>query len=226
MRKPPKVTTASSAPKAGSTVKLNPQPGQSNARSVADSVVTGTLLNSALTKRFSSFMPDEMLDLSECAKAIGEAVSAVQAGDLRIGESLLTAQAVSLNAIFGEFARRSAANMGEHLGAAETYMRLALKAQSQCRATVEALGALKSPPFVYARQMNVAHGPLQVNNGGQAPGAGSPARAPAPASKSATEPDKLLEASHGERLDFGAQTAPGRTHPDLEPVEVLHRPTN
>jgi hypothetical protein len=132
---------------------------------------------------------------------------------------------VALNAIFSEMARRAALNMGEHLGATEAYMRLALKAQGQCRATGETLAAMKNPPVVFARQANINNGgQQQVNNGAQAPGVGSPA--PAPASNSATEPNKLLEASHGERLDFGTQATPGRTRQDLEPVEVLYRSTN
>ena len=44
--------------------------------------------------------------------------------------------------------------MNEHLPAAETYMRLALKAQSQCRATLETLANIKNPPTVFARQAN------------------------------------------------------------------------
>jgi hypothetical protein len=43
-------------------------------------------------------------------------------------------------------------------------MRLALKAQSQCRATLEALANIKNPPVVIARQANFAAGPQQVNN--------------------------------------------------------------
>ena len=225
MRKQAMAKAATPAPNAGSTVKLNPHPGQTNARAVAESVVTGTLVNAVLTKRFTSAVPDEMFDLTECMNVIVGTVGEVQAGDLRAGEALLTGQAVALNAIFTELARRSALNMGEHLGAAESYMRLALKAQNQCRATIETLAAMKNPPVVFARQANINNGgQQQVNNGAQTPGDGSPA--PAPASKSATEPNKLLEASHGERLDFGAQATPGGTHQDLEPVEAVNRPSN
>ena len=49
--------------------------------------------------------------------------------------------------------------------AAETYVRLALKAQAQCRATLETLATIKNPPVVYARQANIAAGRQQVNNG-------------------------------------------------------------
>jgi hypothetical protein len=44
-------------------------------------------------------------------------------------------------------------------------MRIALRAQSQCRATLETLAAIKNPPIVYARQANITSGPQQVNNG-------------------------------------------------------------
>lgn len=45
----------------------------------------------------------------------------------------------------------------------DKFTRLALKAQSQCRATLETLAVIKNPP-VFARQANIANGPQQVNN--------------------------------------------------------------
>jgi len=76
---------------------------------------------------------------------------AVNKGDLSAAENMLQAQAIALDAIFAEMARRSAVNMGEFLDATDRYIRLALKAQSQCRATVETLAVIKNPPVVYAR---------------------------------------------------------------------------
>ena len=79
---------------------------------------------------------------------------------------MLSAQAVAFNAVFAEMARRAALNMGEHIGATESYMRPALKAQSQSRATVETLATIKNPPVVFARQTNINNGgQQQVNNG-------------------------------------------------------------
>jgi hypothetical protein len=182
-------------------------------------------MNATLVTRFNQALPKDALDLTECMNAIQATVSEVQSGDLRAGEALLTGQAVALNAIFSELARRAALNMGEHLGATEAYMRLALKAQNQCRATVETLAAMKNPPVVFARQANINNGgQQQVNNGAQVPGVASPAGAPA--GQIETEPNKLLEALHVERMDFGAQAAPGRTHQEVEPVEVLNGPSN
>ena len=70
-------------------------------------------------------------------------------------------QAISLDALFTEMARRSGNNMGRYPDAADRYMRLALKAQAACRATLEALTSLHQP-----REQTVKH--VHVNEGGQA----------------------------------------------------------
>jgi len=48
-------------------------------------------------------------------------------GDLARGEALLMAQAHTLDALFNNLARRAAANIGEYMNAADTYLRLALE---------------------------------------------------------------------------------------------------
>ena len=75
-------------------------------------------------------------------------------------------------------------------------MRLALKAQSQCRTTLDTLASIKNPPVVFARQANIAQGPQQVNNGMMP--AGEPRAGPR---ETESAPDKLLEAKPHERLD-------------------------
>jgi hypothetical protein len=44
-------------------------------------------------------------------------------------------------------------------------MRMALRAQNQCRATLQTLAAIKNPPVVFANRANIASGPHPVNNG-------------------------------------------------------------
>lgn len=145
------------------------------------------------------------LDLTGLVDELGAQTKAVQAGNLDTAEEMLLAQAHTLQAVFHELTRRAGMNMGEYISAAETYMRLALKAQSQCRATLETLAAIKNPsPVTFVRQANVAHGPQQVNNGVQ------PAAESSRARESENQPNKLLEQQHGERLDAGeAQAAVG-----------------
>ena len=82
-------------------------------------------------------------------------------------------------------------------------MRLALRAQSQARATVETLSVVKNPPHpTFIRQANVAHGPQQVNNAQPAP---SPPGSRASEYKS--QPNKLLEQHTNEWLDAGTSQA-------------------
>jgi hypothetical protein len=40
----------------------------------------------------------------------------------------------------------------------------ALKAQGQCRATLQTRAEIRNPPVIYARQANVTSGPQQINN--------------------------------------------------------------
>ena len=68
---------------------------------------------------------------------------------------------MTLDTMFTEMTRRMAPNMGEHLAATEIYARIALKAQAQSRATLEALAKLHQ-----LCNQTVRH--VHVNEGGQA----------------------------------------------------------
>lgn len=150
--------------------------------------------------------------LTESLDALMAQVREVKAGNLGIAETTLVAQANTLDAIFNELARRAALNMGTYLDATERYMRMALKAQSQCRATLETLATIKNPPIVYAKQANFANGPQQVNNG-----------TPPQAGKNETEQSKLLEAQHGDYLDTSTAGAAIGANPELATVGEIHR---
>jgi hypothetical protein len=165
--------------------------------------------------------------LAELVKAGDEIV----AGDMGRMERMLAHQAITLDTMFNTLAKRSASQ--EYMKQMEAYMRLALKAQAQARATVEAMALLKNPQ-PYIRQANIAHGNQQINNtyaraSGHSgmvtrPISAQYAQAPAPAGKPAFVPNKLLEEPHAERLDIGAQGAAGRANPHLEAVGAINRP--
>ena len=91
----------------------------------------------------------------------------VQDGNLERTKAMLMAQAHALDALFLTLCKRSMANArdGHFLEAADSYMRLALKAQSQAVRTLEVLGDLVNPrQMAIVGQANIAHGPQQVNN--------------------------------------------------------------
>ena len=66
-----------------------------------------------------------------------------------------------------DLARRATAQ--EYLKTWEAYLRMAMKAQNQCRMTLETLAMIKNPPTVFAKQANINHGGQQQVNNGAAP---------------------------------------------------------
>lgn len=136
---------------------------KSKERVHADLALSPTL-NAAATVQMFGGGSFGKLEISETLEAVAHTVAAVRQGDMGGLEAMLVSQASALNSIFTELARRSGLNMGEHIEASEKYMRLALKAQAQCRANIETLAEMKNPPLVIARQANFANGPQQVNN--------------------------------------------------------------
>ena len=107
---------------------------------------------------------------------------------------MLTAQAHTLNAIFNRMAMAARNNFDKPLEAADACMKLALRAQSQCRATLETLAVIRNPPVVYAKQANISHGHQQVNNGPPAPPS-------AQALALENPPNELLGGTSGQRMD-------------------------
>jgi hypothetical protein len=99
-------------------------------------------------------------------------------------------------------------------------MRMALKAQNQCRMTLETLATIKNPPAVFARQANIADGPQQVNNG-MMPGA-SLARG----GKNENTLNELLEEKPHERLDTGTTGAAVGADARQAAVGEIHRTEN
>lgn len=192
-------------------------PGETQAGMLARVAASGMLENAATLQLYGKGTIGQ-IDITEAVHALLKRGREISQGDFSEAEAMLAAQASSLNAIFAEMARRAAMNMGEHLGATETYLRLALKAQSQCRATVETLATIKAGPVVIARQANIAHGPQQVNNG-NAPGC-SDARA----GNSDPVTNELLGVSDGERLDSGTPDTASGSNPALEALGTVHRP--
>ena len=154
------------------------------------------------------------LDIGALVDTLADEVEKLENGDLARCEAMLYGQADALQAIFMNLARRAA--MQEHMKHWEAFLRMALKAQNQCRMTLETLAAIKNPPVVFARQANIAHGPQQVNN--------APApRALSRAAKTDSAETELLEANHGERLDTRATGATGGAVPRVEAVGAVHR---
>ena len=200
------------------TIAIKDQPDKTRDALIAD-MATGGILNSAgLVTEFSKgYLGD--VSLTDCAEALKAKAKAVHGGDLKNLETMLASQAVALDSIFSSMAMRAKLNLGEYMNAAEKYMRLALKAQGQCRATLETLAAIKNPqPYIQNNKAQYQ----QVNNGGS-PFEGnnqSSTRMHAHAGKNSKNTNGLLEDKTDEQkwLDTGAPESAGGIDKEVETV--------
>lgn len=188
-------------------------------RQFAEISLSAITLNTLTTVNYSIGSMGE-ISITDAVAVMKDKVNRVNTGDLSQLESALTAQAVSLNAIYNEMARRAIGS--ELMSQLEVYLRLGLKAQAQCARTIETLAAIKNPPVVFAKQMNVANGNQQVNNGSVSNG-----QAPSHTGEIKNQSNELLEAQHhGEWLDRGKTAKTSRADKALETVGAVNRGAN
>lgn len=178
---------------------------------------SGVVINTLIAQTFAKGIAGET-NFTDVLDAVVDSGRNVEAGRLGSVEKMLHGQLLALNAIFGECARRSGLNMGVHMDASESYMRLALKAQSQCARTAEVLGNLRAGPTIFAKQANVTTGPQQINNGAMP-------TALAPAQEEAKPKNELLEGirHERERMDARASAAPARSNTTMETLAAVDR---
>ena len=178
----------------------------------------GGLANVGVIATYQSglFSADD-LDILDCRNEVVKRIRQVHDGNTVHVVGLLMAQALALNSIFTKLAVKAAEVDERHgLHQMETYMRLALKAQSQSRATLEAVLAAGHPPVLFAQQANVAFGPQQVNNGAM------PSPRPAHGSNPSSERNELLEAGDGTRVESGATGQAGRRDSTVVPLAAVN----
>ena len=173
-------------------LRVELQHGDSQSEKLAALATDGAL--TAITLQAYSGGGKE-LGVTELLAAMRKAGDETVAGDMGRFERVLTHQFLTLDALFNNLAQRSGRQ--DSFKGIEVLMRLALKAQSQARATAETLALMKNP-MPYIKQANIANGPQQVNNG-----------TPASAGKNQSPPNELLEHQHGNTLDIGTQAAAG-----------------
>ena len=154
----------------------------------------------------------EHIDVPTLLEQLRDQAATANRGDLSQAEAMLMNQATALQSLFARLAERG---MGcDHAPAFEANMRMALRAQSQCRVSLETLAAIKNPPIVYARQANVTTGPQQINNG---------MAAPSQAREIETEQTQLTGGSHELLPDTRASGEASRTNQAMEALGKIDR---
>ena len=155
--------TGAAKPRGDKVLEVKGDDDESREATLARLALTPGTRHAALGNSYAAslFSPNHTLAITESTAVFAKAMGKARDGDKAMASDILAAQALALDTMFTDLASRSAANMGQYLNAAERYMRLALKAQANCRATLEALAKLHQP-----REQTVKH--VHVNEGGQA----------------------------------------------------------
>ena len=131
-------------------------------KAIEDFLQNPETLNAIVIDSFKGNLFGERVELGGIIDSLQQSSEQLQSGTpLLLAERILMSQAQSLNAVFCDMAKR--ANRQEYVANMDKLLRLALKAQSQCRATLETLANIKNPPIVFAKHANIAHH-QQINN--------------------------------------------------------------
>ena len=208
-------------PAARNIVQIKQESGKSKDRQFAEIALSPVNANTMTAIYFLRGNFGNEIDITESLKVMGDKVAKVNAGAINELEATLTAQVVSLDAIFNEMARRAADNMGTYLQATESYMRLALKSQAQCARAIEVLATMKNPPVVFAKQANISNGNQQVNNGSVTNG-----QVRAHAGKNINQSNELLSENNNEAMDTSRTTTTSRKDKAVETVGAVNWGSN
>ena len=176
--------------------------GETEERALARSMVSPEFLALSSIDSLTS-TGNGPTDLNELSKELEAQTKKFKEGNSGRAESMLSAQSHTLDAMFHNLIRRAMANIkGGYSEVGRDYLKLAMKAQSQCRTTLDSLTAINRPII---KQTNIAHGPQQVNI--------HPIQNP---------PNKLLEEK--QHVDGGTPEKAIDSDSHLEAVGAVHRP--
>jgi len=185
------------------TLKL--EKDQTKEEAIAEFNSKSEFLSTAVKESFDIGLGDDF-GFQANMKVLERATKQIKSGDLSKIEEMYISQAMALEVMFASLARRAKAQ--DKLLQYETHMRLALKAQNQCRATLQALVQLKQPSqTTFVKQANIAQGHQQVNN---------------LAEKNITPQNELLKDSYA-KLDNGATPTTKGIDTTLEALETINR---
>ena len=145
------------AKKTESVFVIHRQKGETDEQALARTVLSPALQSAGTIQQYSNSPIN--LDLAALIECLDGQVDQLKVGNLNRIEQMLLAQAHTLDAIANNLFRRAKAQ--EYLRQFESSMKLGLRAQSQCRSTLEALVSMRKP--THLNQTNIGYN-QQVNN--------------------------------------------------------------
>lgn len=185
------------------------QQAKSQSINYAQANLQASCMSAVLSEAYASKLFPEC-DLVDAVDCLRDKIKGIQDGDMKPMEAMLIGQAQALQTMFVYLGKQAVAKTS--LPQYTAFMNLALKAQSQSRATIQALTELKYPKQAcFVKQANIANGNQQVNNA-------TNTHAPAHARVIENPHNELLEVQHYEWLDNGTAATPSATNQAMATV--------
>jgi len=201
-------------------INVYPDKGEADKQATAKKFCRTTTMNGIAHDSFlSKTVGSNRIDLSTVVAEFERHSKAIKEGDLSGIETMLISQSNTLDSVFTSLALKASHNLDDskYFKAGEMYLKMALKAQSQCRATLQTLAEMKQPrQITITQQANIA-GQQIVNNAG--------------AQEKTIPKNELLgvvnhEQLEIERLDTGTPRKAGGTNQVVETVGEINRSAN
>lgn len=129
-------------------LRAEKHPDESNSQAMARVVTSPECLSASVLTICQNI---DHAQVTEMVDELSKQSAAIHNGDMKRTESMLIAQAHTLDGLFATLANKALTD--GHVDMLERYMRLALKAQNQSRATLQTLVELKTPKqFAFVKQ--------------------------------------------------------------------------
>lgn len=218
------------------TLTIERAPGKTDEQAVAAVALNSAVNAATVVDAYQGNIMGDDVDTDALVATLRASIDQSAAGDLSGLEAMLIGQATALQTIFVSLAKR--AHHQQYQRHLEAFLGLALKAQAQSRATIQAVIDLKFPrQATFVKQANIAHGPQQINNRQTIGGDNKTHQnvncleGATRALENQTEQNELLEVGTHVRgthtsthMDARATAAAARGNPAVETLATSHRP--
>ena len=195
---------------------LAKQHKQSGSEHYAKVSLSPATMSAVLSDAFTNqLFPDS--SIADVANALRDKITNIQDGDMKSIEAMLIGQAQALQTMFVSLGRQAASKT--QLAQYTAFMNLALKAQAQSRATIQALTELKYPKqATFVKQANIANGHQQINNNKNSSDINTPVHTPAHVKAIDNQPNELLSEINHATLDSSRTAAPSQINKAMATV--------
>ncbi len=144
-------------------IELELKENQSKEDVLSEFLLSPSMMGASVIDAYKKNVQGDKLDFEMALNVLNQSSEQVHHGDMNKIESMLMCQASALEVMFSFLSRKAVCQ--EYFKQYQANIQLALKAQNQCRNTLQTLIQLKQPnQTAFIKQTNITNGNQQVNN--------------------------------------------------------------